>query len=809
MKRILCCILFSVILASRPALAASILQDIARTDNRESTQIYLTFDNLPVYSIDVREKRLDITLEVTRPANNLKYFATDSRIIKVLPITNDDSTVISLFFRHKPRDIRTEKTSEGKLIVEIEIGNQPDRTNQLVSKQVKDMTSLDGKPEDRTNPLKNSSYAHDWQRFFTDYESELSYSVPIRYSTPPFPLIDLLPALAGDNHSPLLPSEVTELAERGSWKEIQPILLELLKATKDLEQQKRLALTLGEVLLHSDAYEDAYKQLFLLNKKYKEEPVGIFARFLLLLLQAQNLENFSASPDLKELETSLGPPNPLLPHLVLFEIETALAAQQFKKAQQLLDRQDVAYPATTQKIKDLRQADTFVGLRQPLKAYVAYQFLKDTAPFDIYQDSLKNFCETLYFHKKYKEAEGCYTRLIPLIEEKTASGLISFRKVMSTWHLAPGSPHLEDFSLVEDAFPNTEAGYRAALKKTDLKYLMDKTWAEDAIHAYHALAEKAVQRPLVAEASFKEALIYRMLGQNERSLALLMKFLRDFQSGDIRPTAQALLIDILPDTIKDLVQAKKFPEALVLAKQNKEVFLKNWLDIGILGDLAYSYRKIGLYNHAKEMYLYIMDIVKVDQREQYFLPLVETAYDQGDRKLIEQMSTRYLNTYPQGKDRDQILLFRLNALIAEGQLSQALALLPSPLPKNDMLHTVAASLAFQTNNYSNTLKYLEDISEKTKNSSPEILFMTGESLFKTGNMSGAEKAFIPLQEKKFHFDQVHYRLAQIELDKGNTEKALKLFREIVDKGESPLWRRYAAEELDYVESTDRLQRKLK
>lgn len=809
MKKFLCCILFSLILTNRPILAASILQNIARTDNRESTQIYLTFDNLPVYSIDIREKRLDITLERTHPASSLKYFTTDSRIIKVLPITNDDRTVISLFFRHKPQDISTEKTSEGKLIVEIEIGNQPDQTDQLVSRQVKDMTSLDGAPEDKTNPLKNSSYAHDWQRFFSDYESKLSYAVPIRYSTPPFPLIDLLPALGGDTHSPLLPSEVTELAGRGSWKEIQPILLEVLKVTKDLEQQKRLALTLGEVLLRSGAYEDSYKQLFLLNKKYKEEPVGILARFLLLLLQAQNLENFSASPDFKELETALGPSNPLLPHLVLFEIETALAAQQFKKAQQLLNRQDIAYPAATQKIKDLRQADTYVGLGLPLKAYVAYQFIKDTVSFDIYQDSLKNFCETLYFHKKYKEAEGCYTRLIPLVEDKDASGLISFRKAMSTWHLDPGSPHLEDFSLIEDAFPNTEAGYRATLKKTDLKYLMDKTWAEDAIHAYQVLAEKAVQRSLVAEASFKEALAYKLLGQNEHALALLMKFLRDFQSGDIRPTVQALLINILPDVIKDLVQAKKFPEALVLAKQNKEVFLKNWLDISILGDLAYSYRKIGLYKHAKEMYLYIMDIVKVDQREQYFLPLVETAYDQGDRKLIEQMTMRYLNTYPQGKDRDQILLLRLNALIAEGQISQALALLPSPLPKNDMLHTVAASLSFQTNNYPNTLRYLEDISEKSRTSSPEVLFMTGESLFQTGKMAEAEKVFIALQDKKFHFDQVHYRLAQIELDKGNTEKALKLFREIVDKGENPLWRRYAAEELDYVESTNRLQRKLK
>ena len=61
-----------------------------------------------------------------------------------------------------------------------------------------------------------------------------------------------------------------------------------------------------------------------------------------------------------------------------------------------------------------------------------------------------------------------------------------------------------------------------------------------------------------------------------------MRFLREFQTAELRPTAQALLIDILPGEINKLIQAGKYPEALVLAKENKEVFQKNWLDIKIL-----------------------------------------------------------------------------------------------------------------------------------------------------------------------------------------------------------------------------------
>ncbi len=807
MKNPLLCILLFLIFPCHSALAASSLLQVARTHTRESTQIYFTFDNLPVHSVNIREKRLEITLEKTRPAKNLEYFAADTRIIKILPITNADRTVISLFFRHKPQSIKTEIIKEGKLIVEILIGSRLNQVDRIIKKQLKDITSLEGKSEASANPLKNSLYAQNWPRFFTDYESELSFSVPVHYTIPSFPLINLLPP-ANENKSQLLPPEIIELANQGSWKKMQPLLLDLLKATTDLEQQKKIALTLGEILLRNDNFAEAHQQLSLLTKEYKEEPVGLFARFLLILLQAKNLADFSANSEFQEMEKTLGPTNSLLPHLVLFEIESALAAKQFKKAQQLLDRPDVAYPAETQKIKELRQADTFVGLQQPLQAYVAYQLLKDTALLNAYLDSLKGYCGTLYFHKKYKEAGECYTRLIPLVEDKEASSFINFRKAMAEMRTALESPNVEIFSLVEDAFPGTEAGNRAALKKTDLKYLTDENWVEEALRTYHALAEKAVLRPLVAEALFKEALVNRLLGRNDRALALLMQFLREFQTGELRPTAQALLLDILPGEIKRLVQARKFPEALVLAKENKEVFQKNWLDINILEEIAFSYRQIGLYNHAKEMYLYIMDIVKIDQREQYFLPLLATVYEQGDSKLVEQLASRYFNTYLQGNNRDEILILRLNALIVEGQLPQALALLPSPVPKKDQLQTIAASLSFQTDKYADTLKYIQNINEEKRSSTPEILFMEGESLFQTGDMMGSEKAFAALQEKKYHFEQVHYRLAQIERGKGNTEKALKLFRIIVDKGESDLWKRYAEKELEYVETTDRLQRKL-
>ena len=419
MKTRLFYILLFLLANCHSALAVSTLLGVSRTHTRESTQIYLSFDKLPVHSLSLREKRLDISLNDTQPAQGLQFFAADTRIIKILPITNDDRTVISFFFRHKPHDVKTEKNKEGKLILDILVGNQTSQANQVIVKQLKDITALAEKLTVSTNPLSNSPYAGKWPQFFKNYESGISCTVPVRFTLPPFPVIALLPPLASEN-SLLLPAEINELAANGLWLEMQPLLLDVMKSSNDPEVQKKISLTQGEILLRNGSFAEADSQLSLLAEKYGEEPVGIYARFLLILSRASHTEGYAASAEIPDLEAIIGQTSPLFPHLILFEIETALSAQQYKKAQQLLDRQDVIYPDAIQPIKDLRQADTFVGLKEPLKAYVAYQLLKTPSIINSYPDSLKGYCDTLYTHKKYRESGECYTRLIPITEEKEA-----------------------------------------------------------------------------------------------------------------------------------------------------------------------------------------------------------------------------------------------------------------------------------------------------------------------------------------------------------------------------------------------------
>ncbi len=219
------------------------------------------------------------------------------------------------------------------------------------------------------------------------------------------------------------------------------------------------------------------------------------------------------------------------------------------------------------------------------------------------------------------------------------------------------------------------------MKKNDLLFLQSKDWGKQAIENYGAIANEAESRAIREEALFKQALVHSILGETTKSIELLHRFLREFLTGDVRISAQALLIDLLPGEIKRLVDNKEFMQPLILAKQNKILFQNNWIDGKFLVDVAKAYNQIGIYDEAQKLYLYLIGIMPPDQKEDLFLPMIEATYDHGDYPLVEDYAAQYTYTYPKGRHSAEVLLFRLKSLVADERLSEALRLLPVPCLK--------------------------------------------------------------------------------------------------------------------------------
>ena len=797
-------VIILVFLSAHPAFAESILQKMSKSEDKDSVQVFLSFDQAPRFESKITGKRLNIVLRNTKISESIKMFPENDKVIKILTRPHRDATIISLFFRYQPQKVALTPSGANTIVADILLGNRYSGTYENLSTQLQGVTLLDRKTEDFTNPLVASPYAHDWRTFFSDYESEVHTHAPVKIYVPEFPIIRLMPTELEKNLN-LLPEEVLLSADQGAWSSVVSFLQEELAKPHELETKKILALTFGEALMHTESFSDAYKQLYLLREKYPDEQVGIFASFLLSLLIATYDDPYSADFQLKELSAKIRKDNPLTPYLQIAIAETCLATDQIDRLNQILTRDDIGYPAEIEYRRELRQSDYLYASGKPVKAYVSYQLVSKNTDLNLFPYSLNGYCTTLYNQASFEKSADCYLTLSDLLDDRTEIGKVYFRTAMSKLKLTDDPATLvSEFSRIEDAFPGTEAGYRAALKKTDIQYLSRIEWSDTAVKYYHVLAEKSIYRAVSEEAYFKEALLYHISGNNSKSIELLMTLLRNFRTGPIRQHAEALLIQLLPDELKKLVEEKDYTAALTLARQNRRFFENNWIDISILSDLAYSYRQLGIFSDSMRLYQYLSQISGIEKKEHYFLPMAEIAFDMGDYDLVEDYATQYLYYYPDGNYLNDIIYLRIHALFISNEIEEAIQLLPDPLPETDNYRFLAANLYFRKDKYSDSVSILSPLWDAGRDLPANILYIFAESLYLAGDFDRAIPVYQMCRNYERFSGQSIYRLAEMSKRRGEEDTARELFSEIVENGKDSLWKKYAERELELDRINDNL-----
>ncbi len=797
MKRISPLLLLFFFLLPSVSGAESVLSRINKIDAKDAVELYCSFNVVPVYRSTTRAKRVDFILEDTVLADDFVFFKEDDKIVKILSQHKNNKTVLSFFFRYPPQKFEVKPNeNENKLVVRILLGNAYSSALPGLSSKLSGLTIVERTTKDFSNPLIASPYAADWRSFFKLYEAKWNISVPVQFTVLPFPAIQfLLPER--EKNKDLLNTEIQDLAAQQLWHAIPPILIEQIENETDPEVKKMLALTYGDVLSRVGNFEDAYKQLYLLAAEYGDEEIGIMAKYLLYLLRARFEDPFIADFELRNLKPAMTPANPLTPYYLITQIETALATAQYSRMSDLLAIDDVGFPPDTAILKELRQADYWSGTGDAIKAYVGYQLLgKHTILRDkVY--SLNGYCNTLYQQKQFQESSECYNRLANYIDKKEDLGMINFRKYMAELHYKDSLQMIDFFSRIENTYPGTDAGFRGAMKKTDLRFLSDPEWEENALLHYKAFAEKGISRDLREEASFKMALLYKFRKENRKCIKHIMHFLRDFRKGDLYEEGQALLIELFPVVIKEYVKQGRYMDALVLAKQNRKLFLKNWVDIDLLSNLAASYNALGLYDEASRIYLYLITLSSEDKKEQYYLPVIQAAFDHGSYYVVEDYADQYGFRYPNGEHGIDILEIRIKSLLASQKYADAIKLLPEELPATESFSMLAATLYFHEDDFSSVIKTLDrplNISPKKLN---RYTFILGESYYQNDNAIMADSLFSKIENPSIHYDQALYRRAEFLKKQNDQEAALKLYKELAETGKSKLWIGLAKKAIEY------------
>ena len=787
-------LLFMVCLPLQAMAQETALSKIRMSSGRTTTQIYIALDGLPKFTEVHKGKRIDIILDTKLSNTEPVHFQTDDKVVKFLTQEGEDGTILSFFTRYEPQRVKISATENNTLVLDILLGNQFTKTYPELSSKLQGVSIISEKGKDFNNPYIASQYSENWRSFFSHYEPEVLTTAPINFTTTPFPIIDFLP---DGFKSDLLPTEVLQLSAENRWNETVSIMLEQVTNAGDPDVKKHFALVLGEVLLRANMYEDAFKQLYLLKDKYADDYVGIAAHYLLARLHAERGDTFKADLQFRQLDKSIHQEFALSPFILLSQIETALITEQFDRTKQLLERDDIALPPRLIKIKKLRQADYWYANKSYIKALVGYQLLEDKDLIGQYPLSLNGYCNTLYYQKKFPEAAQCFDSLSTLITDQQYLGMISLKKAMSELHFKSYKEMYVTFSSIEDTYFGTPAGARAALKKTDIRYLSKPSFRKSSVNTYHRLADEGRERTVAEEAALKEAIAYFELGNPTKSIELLMEFQRNFHQSPLKSTAQALLIEQLPGQIEKLLKDDKYVDAIVLAKQNREFFVNNWIDLSLLSMLAKAYRELGIYNESRKLYLFLLNSSAPEQQEQYYLPLLTILHAEGYHDLVEDYATQYTYNYPNGEDKEQVMLIHLKSLIAEGKNGEALELLKDEIPALPEIEEMAAFLYFGNNQFDKTIVLLSPYLDNDQLTSDDETYMLAESLFQDGRMSDAKSLFIRIKGNDTFHDQACYRLAMIARHNGNTEESLKLLKEIVEKGKDPLWQKLAQQDWEF------------
>ncbi len=782
------------------ALAGNELARISTTRNADSLQLHLSFLKSPQFNTNIDKRRIDIQFANTTLAPDFKKLPPNKDIVKILTREFQNHLVISLFFRYQPQDFRIDPSIKNAIVLNITLGNEYSKAYNELQKRLKGISAIDRGNIDFTNPYIQSPYTKNWLNFFKDFEPKVTINIPVSFTPPPFPIIALLPPGMEKNNA-LLGEEIFALAEQGLWRQLAVNVAKKLQQTTDIKQQKLLALVYGETLARAGDFTPAYQQLYLLNQEYGDEELAVYAMYWLNLLRAIKEDPILASYEFEKIADQIPDSSPLAPYFLLSRVETALAAHDHRKLNELLQKDDIALPQEVEKRLIIRQADYWQEINEPVRAYAAYNLLADSGLIETQPHSFNNCCAAIYAQKKFREAAACFRQLYDVSKENATRGLISYKGQIARLHFTPPQELVSQFTQIESAYPDTEAHCLAEIKKNDLILLKNPEKAEKLIGNYQAIANQCSKRSIREEALFKEILLQKEINNTGKAIEMALTFLREFQSGNVRISAQALLIELVPNEIKRLVKQKRYVEALILARKNRKLFEKNWIDNKFLIDIAEAYQQLGLFDEAQKLYLYLIEIMPVEKRERFYPVMIKAALNSGNYSLLDDYTAQYVYNYPNGKFYNDILFMRLQALVIRDKISEAMALLPNPVPNEARFYRVEANVMFQLEDYAHCLESLHNLEQHEPLNSVG-LFMKAECLFNTNNYESALQEYERLDENHEYREQILYRRVQLARMKGDEEKARTLLKEIKQKGKNEFWKNLAERELQYDKIKD-------
>lgn len=787
LKKIIGVILFilvfflSITMTARAAGTIA-LEDMQKQENPSFTRITFNFSSLPKYTLNYSGQRVDLLLEDVQLSPKLHKLPEDETVVKILLAERHQQLLASLLLRRPPKQVVAEPQKDSKLVVLNIYWEADEGTRPSVAFRIADMPPKKAGRR-AANFQRQSPWKDHWNEFFRDYRSYWTFQLPVNFTLPE------LPALIIDQASPLWP-----LQEHAKAKRFLSLLQTATVLTNLDEQQRYLRdVLVAEAQLRSGATEAGLARLEQLQLQDGSEQARV--EYLTAYGEALKGQPLVAQIKLQEILLQLQDNHPLKPLVQLLVAEAALASKQDKVAMEALQAPASVWTNQLLLVADLRTADALAGTGELDKALDRYRDLaEEPGLFEFYRFSCNRAAFTAFKKQNYPLAAELYRKLVELIKDEPGDDLILFAAGASAYEsgdLGWGMIGLQRATLER---PNTEGGDRAELRLIDLHVIKDgESGLAQAVGEYGDLGERSQFLPVREESLFKQALGHYLLQEHRQGVTELMQFRRDFSSSPLRREVDLLLIEQLPKVVHQLLEEKNDLQAVVLVEQNRKLLLESGFDKKFLRDLATAFDKLGLYERATRVLLYLFDRTTGREDQQaIYQPLAESFLKREEYSQASDYAGRYLKNYPQGEDAGALFSILLDAFERQDRKAEMF----DWLNKKDRPHSVelelrAARVYWKLGQLDEVIASLEWIRHAGQQLGVKEMALLGEAYYQQGQNNAAEKIYRALYDVPDFAAQARYRTAQILLQQQEHKAALQLLRQVVETNADSPWEKLA------------------
>jgi len=768
-----------------------VLLSVEKHDEVNVTRLTLQFNRLPEFQVKTSGQRLDIVLPETQASSNTQLPPEDERLVRVLIGQAQKKLMLSFLLRRPPYFVNSVKdVQDHRLVVDLHWQDSQRGTRPAISRSLPGQSSIQSGGGVAGRGI-NSKYRGDWQRFFAEYERPVKLGAHINYTLAPFPCLALV-----DDVFDVLPLDVAALADSEDWDAAITALNYVGLEAERGDAPLRLMLIKADLHQRAGNYKKARRFLARIDRLLSDEQKDLAACVSLQRLYLASDQVRDPYELLAELTLAVDQRYPIAmqKYLDLFQAEVLIASGDVQQSNPILQGALLEGVGDLESLYRLRLADVAAIRGDHKGAINRYLALDDQLvgqPF-----SLAAYATSLYRDKQYDATIETIKTLLEDLDDSDHRDLARYMMGLALIHRGDGGA---GYDLLHQILPGTIGAILAKAKIADLGIQTDDFYSRRrSLNEFEMLVDMMPTRSGRAEMQFKHAVATYLLGHRMAAIDELQLFLRSDRMTDLVPHAQALLVEILPGVIHDLVEGEKYFKALVLVEQNRDLLVTSQKNFSFLVELGQVFSELEFSERAVRLYLYLMDVTSVgDRQEQVYRPLIEALSQQDDYQRVLDYAGRYETLYPQGESRAEVFLAKVEALQKLERNGEAQLLLDDPKrPQSHEINRLAATLDLQNNLLESAALSIAKVvgSDMTQAASEDVL-LQAEIMLKQNKRSNALGLYRYLKTVAEFADQAQYREASILLQQGSKKAGLNLLEQLVENSSDGPWKTLAQETL--------------